>query len=72
MRSSSIATLSKSKHFHCQAFRRISVAKPLHAVLLLRQAHRCEASPLLFQADQRLSFAASCYAMPSHTIATLR
>lgn len=66
MRSSSIAALSKPTRFRCQAFRRISVAVPLLAVLLLRQAHHRKASPLLLRADQRLSFATPILATPLH------
>ena len=60
MRSSSVASPSKTKRFHCQALRRISVAVPLRAMLLLRDA------------ELGKSFAIRCYAMPSRSIALLR
>ena len=64
MRSPSIASPSKSTRFLCNALHRSSIAKPLHAVLLLRHADLRKASPLLFRANQSASFAIRPCAMP--------
>lgn len=76
MRSSSVAALSKPTRFRCQAFRRISVAEPLHAVLLLRDAgpgksfaiRSCAVHPSRFlcYASPRDSAARPCLASLSH------